>query len=233
MTAPAEPSRPQFAYRERFRRLIAAESPRSVLEVGSGGGAMLRWLQGQGVAVEGVEVRSALVDKLRDRGHLVHQARAEELPFADDAFEIVASEYCAHHFADLNAALRQACRIAKRAVFLLDPWYDLTLASQRRMLRWDSWFKRIDRREGMVHNEVISADAFLAALPASSSHRVEFQHWLQLMPVDLGWFDAESAPHLVRATPAEAVELAAIRADAVAAGITDDGAIVVRIDVND
>ena len=221
--------RPQRRYRLAFRQLVLGERPRSVLDVGCGSGSLLRWLVKGGVAAEGVEADAAHVEHLRESGYTAHHAKGEDLPFADDAFDVVASEFCAHHFADLATHLAEAQRVAKRAVWLLDPWYDLSLDSQRRMLRWDSWFKRIDRRQGKVHNEVLSIADFMAAMPDVAHERLEFQHWLHLAPVDLEWFDEESAEHAALATPDELAQLAAIRAEAVENGMTDDGAIVVRI----
>ena len=207
-----------------------AERPRSVLDVGCGTGSLIRWLQEGGIAAEGVEADAGFVEQLRADGYVAHQVDGERLPFADDAFDIVASEFTAHHFAHPTVHLAEALRVAKLAVWLLDAWYDTSVESQRRTLRWDSWCKRIDRRQGKVHNEVLSAADFLAALPGVAPERVEFRHWLHLAPIDLAWFDDETAAHLDAAAPAERDELVEIRRELIEHGMTDDGAIVVRID---
>ena len=49
--------------------------------------------------------------------------------------------------------------------------------------------------------------------------------------VAFDWFDDESREHIELATAAEREELAVIRGELVADGMTDDGAIVVRIAV--
>jgi len=221
--------RPQRHYREQFRRLILAEEPGSVLDVGCGGGTMLRWLAKAGIPAEGLEPDIALVERLRGEGHVVHHGRGEELPVDDGSFDVVASEYCAHHFADLRAHLAEAQRVARKAVLLLDPWYDVCLESQCRMLRWDNWWKRIDRREGKVHNEVLSIADFLAAMPEVAVDRIGSRHWLDLAQVDLDWFDEENATYAASASADDIADLATIRADFVTHGMTDDGAIVVRI----
>lgn len=221
--------RPQRRYRLDFRQLVLAERPDSVLDVGCGSGSLLRWFEKGGVAAAGVEADPELVERLQADGYAAHLARDEELPFADGAFDVVASEFCAHHFADLGRHLTEALRVARRAVWLLDPWYDGSIDSQRLTWKWDSWCKRIDRRRGQVHNEVLAAADFLAALPGVAPDRFEFRHWLRLVPVDLQWFDEESAGHVAVATPDELEELAAIRAEGVERGMSDDGAIVVRI----
>ncbi|MCR9243431.1 MAG: class I SAM-dependent methyltransferase [bacterium] len=227
MTSP----RPQRAYRLEFRQLVVAERPASVLDVGCGAGSLLKWFHKAGIAAAGVEVDAGAVERLVESGYDVRRVAGEELPFEDDSFDVVASEFCAHHFADLSRHLTEARRVARRAVWLLDPWYDLSLPSQQRMLRWDSWFKRIDRRLGRVHNEVLSVADFLAAAPDSDPANFEFRHWLRIVPVALDWFDRESAEHLAQATPEEAAELREIRQATERLGMTDDGAIVVRIAV--
>ncbi len=41
------------------------------------------------------------------------QGRAEQVPFADDSFDLVVSRYSAHHWGDFDAGLREAARVAK------------------------------------------------------------------------------------------------------------------------
>ncbi len=224
-------ARPQRRYRADFRQLLLGDRPDSVLDVGCGTGSMLQHLVKAGVATTGVEADATHVTELRDRGYEAQLVEGERLPFPDDTFDVVASEFCAHHFADLALHLAEAQRVARRAVWLLDPWYDESLASQRLMQRWDRWFKIIDRRQGRVHNDTLTVADFVAALPNVPMARLEFRHWLHLAPVDLDWFDAESAEHLELATAEERAELAAIRTEAVEDGMTDDGAIVVRVAV--
>ncbi|MCA8948392.1 MAG: class I SAM-dependent methyltransferase [Planctomycetes bacterium] len=224
-------ARPQRRYRLDFRQLVLAERPASLLDIGCGGGSLLRWFAKGGVHAEGLDPDPAAVRALGDAGYRARVGRAETLPFADGAFDVVAAEFSAHHFEDLGRALAEAQRVARRAVWLLDPWYDESLGSQRLMLRWDRWFKRIDRRQGMVHNEVLAVADFVAALKDVAPERLEFRHWLRLVPVDLAWFDRESAEHGTLASPEELEELAAVRAEAERDGLTDDGAIVVRIAV--
>ena len=114
--------RPQQLYRQEFRQRILAERPQSVLEVGCRDGKCLQELLAAGVHAEGIEVDPAHVAELRARGLCVHAAKGETLPFAAGAFDLVVSEYCAHHFADLTHHLAEAIRVARRGVFLLDPW---------------------------------------------------------------------------------------------------------------
>jgi SAM-dependent methyltransferase len=46
--------------------------------------------------------------------------RAEDLPFADASFDVVACRTAAHHFADVRAAIREMTRVAADRVLLVD-----------------------------------------------------------------------------------------------------------------
>ncbi len=46
--------------------------------------------------------------------------RAESLPFADGAFDVVACRTAAHHFADPGAAVREMARVARERVLIVD-----------------------------------------------------------------------------------------------------------------
>ncbi|MEO6596191.1 MAG: class I SAM-dependent methyltransferase [Planctomycetota bacterium] len=221
--------RPQTFYRREFRRLLLDEHPHSVLEVGSGDGGLLRAMSATGVRAEGLEPDKEKVAAMRAAGLAVQVGRAEDLPFADGAFDLVVSEYCAHHFTDLVRHLAEAERVAKKAILLLDPWYDVSIESQRTALTWDRWFKAIDRQGGMVHNDVLDAERFRAAMPADKGLSFECRHLLQLTPVDFAFFDEESAPYLTLANAAARTELASIRETMAQRGMTDDGAIVVLL----
>ena len=45
---------------------------------------------------------------------------AEDLPFADASFDVVACRRAAHHFADVGAAVREMARVARSLVLLQD-----------------------------------------------------------------------------------------------------------------
>ncbi len=49
----------------------------------------------------------------------VVQARAESLPFRDDAFDVAMALLSIHHWSDIGSGLREARRIAKKKVVLL------------------------------------------------------------------------------------------------------------------
>jgi ubiquinone/menaquinone biosynthesis C-methylase UbiE len=49
--------------------------------------------------------------------------RAEDLPFADNAFDVVACRTAQHHFADVAQAVCEMARVARDRVLLVDTMY--------------------------------------------------------------------------------------------------------------
>ena len=84
----------------------------TVLDVATGGGHVARRLRDAGCNVVTVDPAPGMqADVL---------APAEHLPFADGAFDVVATRLAAHHFADVLAALKEMARVAARRVVICD-----------------------------------------------------------------------------------------------------------------
>jgi len=84
----------------------------TVLDVATGGGHVARRLRDAGCNVVTVDPAPGMqADVL---------APAEHLPFADGAFDAVATRLAAHHFADVLAALKEMARVAARRVVICD-----------------------------------------------------------------------------------------------------------------
>lgn len=98
-----------------------------LLDVGCGSGALLRCAADRGLDVSGIDASNALVAIARERvpGADVRVGDMEELPFGDDAFDVVTG-FSAFFFADdMVAALREAGRVARRgAPVLVQVWGD-------------------------------------------------------------------------------------------------------------
>src|SRR5262245_11719532 len=135
---------PSKHYRERFFAMVMGDRPGSVLDVGCGDGAFLRRAREHGCTVAGIEPDADRMAGLAQAGISAQQGHAEALPFGDSAFDAVVFEYVAHHCADLGRALTEAVRVARRGVYLLDGWYDETVASHLTALAFDRWSKSID-----------------------------------------------------------------------------------------
>jgi ubiquinone/menaquinone biosynthesis C-methylase UbiE len=222
---------PEQAYRRQFFDRLMATSPAAVLDVGCGDGALLRQLADHGVAGVGLERDEQHVARLASAGQEARSGRAESLPFADGSFDCVVMQYSAHHIEDLAAALREAVRVARRAVLALDPWYDTTQASQRPALALDGWFKRIDRRTGMVHNDCLSVADFMAPLAGRADLTFDYGFRLVLAPWPLAEAEAEARECLAKVgnDAGLAQQLEAILRDARRDGLTRDGALFVTI----
>lgn len=127
--APGE--RPHAGYKRGLLAEILAIEPASVLDVGCGEGELLGHLTAAGISCEGVEPEPRARDVALSKGFHVEPARAERLPFASGAFEVVVLDYVAHHVENLGQALVEAMRVARRGVLVLDPWYEESFPCQR------------------------------------------------------------------------------------------------------
>lgn len=100
---------------------IAREArPARALDLGCGGGHVAYRLAPYAGAVVACDLSGEMLAAVRTtaaaRGLaniVTEQAPAERLPFADAAFDLVATRFSAHHWRDLSAGLAQAHRVAK------------------------------------------------------------------------------------------------------------------------
>src|ERR1700722_13773937 len=90
-----------------------------VLEIGVGMGAdYLEWLKA-GALATGVDLSAASVERARRRCELagyradLRVSDAEQLPFADDTFDVVYSYGVMHHSPDTSKCVREAWRVLK------------------------------------------------------------------------------------------------------------------------
>lgn len=147
----------------------------SVLDVATGTGEFARALAPHVAGVIGVDATDAMMERGRAfvREHGIENIEfrhgiVEDLPFADDSFDIVASRYAFHHFADPKPVLSEMARVCKRGGHVIvvdivipddstaaeyDHYERLCDPSHTRCLAFDE-FQSEFRRLGM---EVISA----------------------------------------------------------------------------
>lgn len=110
-----------------LRRVAAASGCRTLtlLEVGSGAGDLPRKAR-QLLAADGIELKVTLLDRasshLPCNGVASVAGDALQLPFRDDAFDVVSSSLFAHHFQPdtLQAFAREALRVSRRALIIND-----------------------------------------------------------------------------------------------------------------
>jgi SAM-dependent methyltransferase len=108
--------------------MVKGRSGARVLDLGCGGGHVSFNVApevGEVVAYDlSEEMLAAVAAEARRRGLAnirIERGAVEQLPFPDQSFDVVATRYSAHHWGDLQAALREARRVLKpggRAVFM-------------------------------------------------------------------------------------------------------------------
>jgi SAM-dependent methyltransferase len=84
----------------------------TVLDVATGGGHVARRLREAGATVVTLDPAPGMQADTT--------APAEDMPFADASFDAVACRVAAHHFYDVNAAVKEMARVAKHRVVICD-----------------------------------------------------------------------------------------------------------------
>lgn len=113
---------------EALEQIVRDLRPAKALDLGSGGGHVAYVLARHARNVVASDLSAemlaavAATARAKDLGNIeTAQAPAERLPFEDAAFDFLACRYSAHHWADVDAGLRQARRVLKKgapAVFI-------------------------------------------------------------------------------------------------------------------
>jgi SAM-dependent methyltransferase len=145
-----------------------ATGARTALDVGSGGGHVARRLREAGLEVVTADPAPGMqADVL---------APAEDLPFADRSFDVVACRVAAHHFADVAAGIREMARVCADRVLLVDNLYMGEGAEEADKLRDPAHVRNLTEAEwrgllegaGLVVEDVRRVDQTL-----------RFSHWLE------------------------------------------------------
>ena len=222
--------RPHQFYKHIFHQRISDLAPKSILDVGCGSGNWVTELRENGIEAHGIETSSSITLS----NPYVQKGSAEELPYPDKSVDYVTSEFSAHHFSDLTAHLREACRVARKGIAILDPWYDDNFASQRTARAFDVWLKTIDRSTGQVHHDVITSTAFLDAMPSDQTFDVSFQNLLKMevLPEEKLTKLMEEYSSICSHYPDRMQELANLKSAIDIDGISQDGAIIFIAELN-
>ncbi len=112
-------------YRVRLSHLellgLVSVSGKKILDAGCGPGTYGIMLAKQGNEVHGIEISPAAVDMANKRAGLkgvnfkAQQGDLENLPFADNTFDICYCGWVLHHFPDVNKAVSELVRVLKPA----------------------------------------------------------------------------------------------------------------------
>jgi SAM-dependent methyltransferase len=144
-----------------------ATGARTALDVATGGGHVARRLREAGLEVVTSDPSPGMAPDVI--------CRAEDLPFADGSFDVVACRLAAHHFDDVARAVAEMGRVAGDRVLLVDTTHMGDAVEQAEKLRDSSHVRNYDEAEwrgfferaGLVVGEVrffkqpIDVDAWL------------------------------------------------------------------------
>ncbi|MEX0674035.1 MAG: class I SAM-dependent methyltransferase [Gaiellaceae bacterium] len=95
--------------------LVSWGEGRTALDVASGGGHTARRLREAGFDVVTLDPAPGMAADVL--------ASAEDIPFADSSFDVVACRIAPHHFADVRQAVAEMARVAHRLVLIEDTLY--------------------------------------------------------------------------------------------------------------
>ena len=122
--------------------------------------------------------------------------------------------------------------MARHSVEILDVWYDDSFADQRTSHALDRWLKAIDRRGGMVHNDILSAGELLAPVLVLRGATYDYACRRIASPVSIEEMMTLGRRYLAKIDndPASAQQFDDIIASAHRDGMTDEGAILMTIE---
>jgi len=226
-------------YQQAFRGEIATLELQSLCDVGCGKGALVAHARLLEIAATGIDPDPARVAEGRAAGLDLREGKAEALPFPDASFDLVTFENSLHHASDVAQALAEAARVARRAIVIIDPWFDLSIPSQALCDRFERWLKRLDRMGGMVHWDPIAAGEIVAAFDRLQTRSIAVRHMLHLTPMAKDAFEqlaGRAFPQMDPATLSQSYkangmdqEIAAIRAEFARIGMTEAGSLLMSI----
>jgi len=104
-----------------------AQGSRTALDVATGGGHVARRLREAGLEVVSLDPAPGM------RPDVI--SRAESIPFADGAFDLVVSRIAPHHFEDIAAAIAEMARVSSDLVVVEDTLYVSERVEEAEQLR--------------------------------------------------------------------------------------------------
>jgi SAM-dependent methyltransferase len=144
-----------------------AAGARTALDVATGGGHVARRLREAGLEVVTSDPAPGM------RPDVI--CRAESLPFADGAFDVVACRTAAHHFADPGAAVREMARVSSDRVLIVDTVYMGEAAEEAEVIRDPSHVRNYTEAEWRAFLD--EAGLVLAEVELLT-HSFDFAAWL-------------------------------------------------------
>jgi ubiquinone/menaquinone biosynthesis C-methylase UbiE len=117
---------------------LIGDGPGEILDVGMGPGRLCAELAARGWTVSGVDISAAMVSRAQTRvptaAHRLHRGAVEQLPFADESFDVASVTGVFEYVRNLPAALEELVRVLRprgRAVISIPNRFALYAFSRR------------------------------------------------------------------------------------------------------
>jgi SAM-dependent methyltransferase len=171
----ADAYRESDAHREGRDLALFAEwaEGKTGLDVATGGGHVARVLRAAGLEVVTIDPAPGMKPTV--------VSRAEEIPFADASFDVVACRVAAHHFQDPAGALKEMARVSRGLVLVADNLY----------LGADG--EEADRLHDPTHVRNYSEDEWRSMFEAAGLEIEAFEREDKRIDVQ-GWLDRAGTP---------------------------------------
>jgi SAM-dependent methyltransferase len=137
------------------------------LDVATGGGHVARVLREAGLEVVTIDPAPGM------RPTVV--SRAEEIPFADSSFDVVACRVAAHHFQDPAGALKEMARVSRGLVLIADNLYLGDDGEEADVLHDPTHVRNYSEDEW---REMFDAAGLEVEAFEREDKRIDFQGWL-------------------------------------------------------
>jgi ubiquinone/menaquinone biosynthesis C-methylase UbiE len=100
--------------RANLQRLAQTAGRGRLLDIGCGAGFVIDLVRDTFDEIHGVDPTRAMLDRIDASSNVIlHEGVAEDLPFADETFDLVTAYSVFHHLADHRPALAEAARVLK------------------------------------------------------------------------------------------------------------------------
>jgi ubiquinone/menaquinone biosynthesis C-methylase UbiE len=95
---------------------------KSALDIGTGSGLFVEEFSKRGLSVAAIDPNPEMISAVQNfiPGLDIHQASAEKVPFGDNSFDLVFMGLVFHEVDSYSLALKEAYRIAKKEVSMLE-----------------------------------------------------------------------------------------------------------------
>jgi SAM-dependent methyltransferase len=154
---------------EDLDQLVAwARGAGTALDVATGGGHVARRLREEGLQVVTSDPAPGMQPDVI--------CRAEDLPFADGSFDVVACRTAQHHFADVAAAVREMARVAGDRVLNVDTMYMGDDVEAAEKLRDPSHVRNYSEAEWL---ELLEGAGLRAVETKVFEHSFDLDAWLR------------------------------------------------------